>query len=82
MDYLLHFGNKLIPLEVKSGASGRLRSLHQFIDRAPHDLALRLYAGEYKIDKVKTLNGKAFRLVNLPYYLASQVVRYLTWLEK
>ena len=77
LDYLIQFNNKLVPLEVKSGASGRLRSLHQFMDRAPHDIALRLHAGTFKMDTVKTIAGKEFRLVSLPYYCGSQISAYL-----
>jgi len=32
VDFVLAHGNKIIPIEVKSGATGRLRSLHQFIN--------------------------------------------------
>src|SRR4030065_2468118 len=32
IDYLISFHNKLIPVEVKSGKTGTLRSLHNFID--------------------------------------------------
>jgi hypothetical protein len=34
-DYILLWQGKLIPVEVKSGSIGKLKSLHQFIDRAP-----------------------------------------------
>ena len=36
---------KIIPVEVESGDTGRLRSLHLFMDTAPHAMAVRLYAG-------------------------------------
>jgi len=41
LDYLYLFDSKLIPIEVKSGADGRLKSLHLFMDLAPHTLAIR-----------------------------------------
>ena len=77
VDFVLAHENKVIPVEVKSGASGRLRSLHQFIDRADHASAVRLYAGKFSVEKAVTLAGKEYQLVNLPYYLASRVERYL-----
>jgi predicted AAA+ superfamily ATPase len=77
VDYVLINNGLVIPIEVKSGATGTLRSLHLFMDAAPHDIAVRFYKGKYRIDDVKTLTGKPFRLLNLPYYLASQAERYI-----
>ena len=77
VDFVLAHENRVIPVEVKSGASGRLRSLHQFIDRADHALAIRLYAGKFSVEKAVTLAGKEYQLVNLPYYLVSRIERYL-----
>ncbi|MBU8911846.1 MAG: AAA family ATPase [Desulfobacterales bacterium] len=80
IDFLIQYEHLLIPIEVKSGASGRLRSLHQFIDRAPHNYAVRIYSGQLKIDQIKTLNGKDFILLNLPFYLSGCIAEYLDWL--
>ncbi|MBE9468864.1 MAG: ATP-binding protein [Bacteroidetes bacterium] len=79
VDFVLPFDDKLIPIEVKSGATGRLRSLHQFIDLAPHNLAVRIYAGKLRIEKTKTITGKEFYLLNLPYYLTSKIKEYLKY---
>ena len=38
----------IIPVEVKSWKTGALRSLHQFMIRADHPYAVRLYAGSVK----------------------------------
>jgi predicted AAA+ superfamily ATPase len=81
IDYLFQFEGRLIPVEVKSGGEGKLRSLHLFMDAAPHDIAVRFYAGEVSISKVQTPQGKAFNLLNLPYYLGSQIEKYLTWMK-
>lgn len=43
LDCVLPVNGKLIPVEVKSGASGRLRSQHAFVDASPHSTAVRLY---------------------------------------
>ncbi len=77
LDYLFQFNNQLIPIEVKSGATGKLKSLHLFMDNATHDLAIRLYAGKFQIDHVQSSTGKDYRLLNLPYYLVSQLDKYL-----
>ncbi len=77
VDYIVNIDSKLIPVEVKSGAIGHLKSLHQFMDIAEHDIAVRLYAGKLKLDNVETPAGKKFRLLNLPYFLASRIVEYV-----
>ncbi len=80
VDYLVQYKRFLIPVEVKSGKAGRLRSLHQFIDRCSHAYAVRLYAGPFLLSKETTLSGKSFFLLNLPYFLASKLPDYLDWM--
>jgi predicted AAA+ superfamily ATPase len=82
VDYLFRYKEKLIPIEVKSGSTGSLRSLAMFMDMAPHNIAVRLYAGEIMISTITTPGGKEVHLLNLPYYLVSQIEGYLDWLEK
>ncbi len=81
VDFIIQYLDKIIPVEVKSGPTGRLRSLHQFIDRCPHRIAVRLYAGPLEVQQAKTLAGKKFTLLNLPYFLAAMLPQYLEWLE-
>ena len=82
VDYLFPFDGKLIPVEVKSGTEGKLKSLHLFMDMAPHFMAVRFYAGEMNITEATTLTGKKYRLLSLPYYLVSQLENYLAWFQK
>lgn len=79
VDYIWPFEGKLIPIEVKSGAEGKLKSLHLYMDFVPHQMAIRLYAGEISITQAVTPEGKKYQLLNLPYYLVSQTDRYLQW---
>jgi hypothetical protein len=44
----------LIPIEIKSGSIGKLRSLQQFMEQFPHRYAIRLYPGGVEINQVKT----------------------------
>lgn len=81
VDYLFPFEGKLIPIEVKSGKEGKLRSLHLFMDSVPHKIAVRFYSGEVSINKILTLQGTEFNLLNLPYYSVSQLEKYLTWIN-
>jgi predicted AAA+ superfamily ATPase len=80
VDFLIQYENLIVPIEVKSGATGRLRSLHQFMDRTPHEYAVRIYSGPLEVNRIKTLTGKGFTLLNLPLYLAGSIPEYLEWL--
>lgn len=82
VDYIWVFEGKLIPIEVKSGTEGKLKSLHLYMDLAPHTVAVRFYAGEISITQASTPGGKTYHLLNLPYYLVSQVDNYLQWFQK
>jgi len=82
VDYLFPFEGKLIPVEVKSGTEGKLKSLHLYMDLAPHTMAVRFFAGEISITEATTLTGKKYQLLNLPYYLVSQLENYLAWFQK
>ena len=77
VDFVIQFEDKVIPVEVKSGHNSRLRSLHRFMEKAPHDMAVRFWGNPFSIDEVSTPGGKQFRLFNLPYYYAGQVEQIL-----
>ena len=80
VDFLIQYENLLIPIEVKSAATGRLRSLHQFIDRAPHKYAVRIYSDKLEINRISTLNGKDYTLLNVPFYLTGSITAYIEWM--
>jgi hypothetical protein len=79
VDYLFQYDGLIIPIEVKSGASGSLRSLHSYMDLAPHDIAIRFYVGVLQITDAITPNGKNYQILNLPYFLGSQIENYISW---
>lgn len=80
VDLVYPFRNQCIPVEIKSGPTGKLKSLHEFIERCPHALAVRMYAGPFGIETHKTpRQKKEFVLMNLPYYLAGQLPKYLDY---
>lgn len=78
VDVVLPHDNLCIPVEIKSGKSGTLRSLHQFINMAPHGFGIRLYEGEFNIENSSTVEGKRFKLLNLPYFLAGNIPAYIS----
>lgn len=82
IDFLLEYQNMAIPVEVKSGEPGRLRSLHQFMDMAPHPFAIQLHASKTGIQQTQTLKGKKFFLLSLPYFLAGKIRGHLEGFKK
>ena len=77
VDFVYIYDETVIPIEVKSGHNAHLKSLHQFMEDAPHDIAVRIWSGNYSIDNVSTLNGKHFRLINLPFYMISALPKMI-----
>lgn len=77
VDIVLNFKNYCIPVEIKAGKTGTLKSLHQFINKAPHSFAVRLHAGKLSVEEAKTIEGKPYRLLNLPYFMAGKLDAYI-----
>ena len=77
VDFVLPVEGKVIPIEVKSGESGRLRSLHAFMDAAPHRTAVRLYGGVHRVESIKSLAGKEFTLIDVPWFHTAKVAEYI-----
>ena len=69
----------VIQIEIKSGKEGKLKSLHQFIEVAPHPYAVRMYAGKFSIEEPSTRSGKKYFLMNIPYYLSTKLTEYLSY---
>ncbi len=77
VDFVLQVDDLLVPVEVKAGKTGRLRSLMAFIDAAPHAFAVRISSSKLLVEELTTLNGKPFTLLNLPIYLSAQCTQYI-----
>lgn len=73
VDFTWVQAGKIFPIEVKSGHNAHLKSLHQFMSETNHDVAVRIWSGHFSVDKVKTLTKKEFRLINLPFYMISEL---------
>lgn len=82
VDLVYAIDGKVIPIEIKSGSTGSLKSLHQFIENANHPYAVRIYAGEFEVQTAKTPNGVPYLLMNLPYYLGTLLPEYLNYFIK
>lgn len=75
VDFVIQYKNWAIPIEVKSGHNSKLRSLHLYMEEAPHEIAVRVWSKPLSVDMVKTPKGKTFKLINVPFY-------YVCLLEK
>jgi len=82
VDFLLEAGGAVIPVEVKAGASGALKSLHQFMALKTPPLAFRLDINppSRQTVAVAIVIGKesrrvAYPLYSFPLYLAGQAER-------
>jgi uncharacterized protein len=78
IDYLKVFESLLIPIEVKSGQTGRLKSLHLFMEEAKTGIAVRVHSGKYSVESVVTKSEKTFKLINVPFYLVNQLERIVS----
>ena len=70
----------LIPVEIKSGPQGRLRSLHQYMERTNHHFAIRFLSNTLSVENVTTPSGQPYILLNLPFYLSTRISQYVDWL--
>jgi hypothetical protein len=73
VDFIFVYHGMLIPVEVKSGSIGKLRSLHQFMDGTLNRIAVRIWQGPFLIENARTVSGKEFTLLNLPFYMVHRM---------
>ncbi|MBT3198734.1 MAG: ATP-binding protein [Phycisphaerales bacterium] len=81
VDYVIQHGTRIIPVEVKAGTTGRLKSLHVFVMEKHHNFALRFNADTPSIMNAETAvasrDKKEFRLLSLPLYMVGQTNRLI-----
>lgn len=81
-DFLYLFKDMVIPIEVKSGKTGKLKSLNLFMENSHHPFAIRVYSGKIRMDQIQLPSGKKYLLYSIPYYLLSRlddvIERFLT----
>lgn len=77
VDFVIQHKNIIIPIEVKSGKTGTLRSLHSLIDRTSCKVAVRLYSCSLTVEHTATPNGKEYTLIHLPLFLSSKIRDYV-----
>ena len=87
VDYALARGTWIVPVEVKAGTSGTLRSLHQFASAKGTRLAVRFDLNPPTVQSIRhrvsgTQQTVAMTLLSLPLYLVGQLGRLLDRLRQ
>ncbi|MDA8140299.1 MAG: hypothetical protein M0036_16755 [Desulfobacteraceae bacterium] len=81
IDYILQHGIAIVPVEVKSGAAGSMKSLHQFMAEKKLKLAVRFDANPPTVEDIdiKTTLGQPvkYRLLSIPLYLAERAGAFI-----
>lgn len=77
IDYLIQHGSLIVPIEVKSGRSGSMKSLHAFMQSKQLPLALRFDVNPPSIQDmaVHTTTGDLanYKLLSLPLYMVESI---------
>lgn len=81
VDYVFQHENQVIPIEVKAGSTGSLKSLREFIKEKKSPLAVRVNSDKPSIMTVQIADQAAlpleYKLLSLPFYLLGQVHRLI-----
>lgn len=82
IDYLLQHEGHIIPIEVKSGSTGSLKSLHYFMHLKSLTQAIRINAdlpSQVNVStKIHSGDLVAYQLHSIPFYLIGQLHRLLS----
>ncbi len=80
LDFIVALEGQIIPVEVKAGASGSMKSLHQFMAEKQAPFAVRFDAGLPAVSTVNALVNSdnqrkdvSYKLVSLPLYLVERL---------
>lgn len=86
VDYIIAHENQVIPVEVKAGKSGSLKSLHQFMQAKEKTVAIRFNSDTPSLGpvRIKEPSGSflEYNLLSLPFYLLEQLHRLIVHAEK
>lgn len=80
IDFLYTLGNEIIPVEVKAGSGGTIKSLHTFVIKKQAARAIRISSAKPSVDKLEAklnLQRRPFQLFNVPFYLVNRLEQLL-----
>lgn len=82
VDYVIQHKNKVVPIEVKAGKTGTLKSLHYFMHTKKLDLAVRINSTPPQQTLISTKdpvgNDVNYTLISIPFYLIEELPRLLS----
>lgn len=73
VDFVIRYKSHLLPIEVKTCANSKLRSLHLFMEESKENIALRLWNGPMTSDVITRSDGRPFTQYNIPLYYAGHL---------
>ena len=81
IDYVIQHQHRVVPLEVKAGTTGTLKSLHLFMELKGSSLAVRINSDMPSQAEVNVKGNKGemihYTLLSLPFYLLGELHRLL-----
>jgi len=81
VDYLIQINGRVVPVEVKAGTAGSLKSLHVFASEKRVQAAVRfnmdIPAVDDVVSRIPGMEPCTFRLLSLPLYMVSETKRLL-----
>jgi len=82
VDYVINVGAHVVPIEVRAGKNGTLRSLHQFMNTHESPLALRFNLDLPSLTQAEgalpTGHTYSYPLLTLPVYMVEQANKMAT----
>ena len=66
LDFVINVDSKIIPVEVKAGKTGRLKSLQIFLEEKHADLGIRISQQPLSLDK---------KILSVPLYMTGELQR-------
>lgn len=83
IDFIFAHNGKVIPIEVKAGASGTLKSLHYFLREKNLNFGVKFSTMLPKVneEKAKLVTGEVcnYKLLSLPLYMVEELPRLLSY---
>ena len=85
IDYLIEHNDHVVPIEVKAGSTGTLKSLHYFMHEKKLSIAVRINDDLPSITPISTKlsDGRSvsYTLLSVPFYLTGQIHRLLDYIK-
>ncbi|UCH96674.1 MAG: ATP-binding protein [Candidatus Aminicenantes bacterium] len=77
IDFLTQWKSRIIPIEVKSGKTGHLKSMRLFMNQSRTPAALRFHSGNLLIQDIERPDGSTYKFISLPFYLVHRLQEIL-----